>query len=66
MISSDKTIQYSIKQIDLSHFSEYQWHSKYAIGLGVQYRVEHTFDAHEENELRFQEQLVYTPETRGS
>ncbi|MBJ7882839.1 DUF2490 domain-containing protein [Gelidibacter salicanalis] len=65
VIYSDKNMQYTVKQIDLSHFSEYQWHSKYAFGLGVQYRIEHAFDVDEESELRFQEQIVYTPERSG-
>ncbi|TXE05665.1 DUF2490 domain-containing protein [Gelidibacter salicanalis] len=55
-------VEYTMKQIDLSHLSEYQWHPEFTVGLGVQYRIEHTFDRHEENELRFQQKLIYTPE----
>lgn len=63
IIYRDHKVGYTIKQIDISHFSEYQWNAAYAVGLGVQYRLENTFDPDEENELRLQQQMVYTPET---
>lgn len=56
---------YNVKQIDMSHFSEYRWRPQYAIGLGLQYRLENAFEDDEENEFRIQEQVVYTPKTLG-
>lgn len=54
-------MDYHVKQIDLSHLSEFQVHPEYALGFGLQYRIEQTFDSDEENEFRFKEQIVYTP-----
>lgn len=63
VIYRDHKLEYTVKQIDISHFSEYQWNASNTLGLGVQYRMESTFDTDEENELRLQQQVVYTPET---
>lgn len=61
-IYRDSKAEYRIKQLDISHFSEYQLDPKYALGLGLQYRWKNVFDTDEENELRLQQQVVYTPE----
>jgi len=63
IIYIEDRLDYTVKQIDLSHLSEYRWHPELTVGLGVQYRIEKIFDRHEENELRFQQQLIYTPKT---
>ena len=52
---------YYVKQIDLSHRSDFQIHPDYTLGLGLQYRIEQAFDRDEENEFRLHEQVVYTP-----
>lgn len=62
VVYDNDQLDYTVKQIDLSHLSEYQWHPEWVVGLGFQYRIESAFDTQEENELRIQEQLVYTPE----
>lgn len=62
VIYKEGNLKYEVKQIDISHFSEYQWNLEYALGLGVQYRWENAFDSDEENELRLQQQMVYKPE----
>jgi hypothetical protein len=62
IIYRDNGAQYSVKQIDISHFSEYQIEATYALGLGLKYRWENLFDSEEENELRLQQQVVYKPE----
>jgi len=61
LIYRQRELEYQAKQIDLSHFSEFQWKPQWAVGLGLKYRFENTFDDTEENEFRLQEQLVYTP-----
>lgn len=61
VIYREGEMDYQVKQIDLSHESEFQVHPEYALGFGLQYRIEHAFDRDEENEFRLQEQFVYTP-----
>lgn len=55
-------MDYHVKQIDLSHMSEYQVNSQYAFGIGLQYRLEQAFDGDEENEFRLQEKFIYIPQ----
>src|SRR5690606_21217534 len=61
IIYREGEMNYQVKQIDLSHRSEFQVHLEYALGFGLQYRIEQAFDRDEENEFRLQEQFVYTP-----
>ncbi len=62
VIYRNNETEYNVRQIDISHLSEYQWDAKYALGLGLQYRWENAFQTDEENELRLQQQVVYTSE----
>ena len=55
----DSHLGYGVKQIDVSHFSEFKLKENQAIGLGIQYRFENTFDGNEENELRFMQQFEW-------
>lgn len=49
-------LRYSVKQIDVSHFSEFTIKENQFIGLGIQYRFEESFNKTEENELRFMQE----------
>lgn len=58
-------LAYNVEELDIAVLTEYQWHPKFSFGLGLKFRLENVFDESEEDELRFQEQLVYTPEIFG-
>lgn len=60
VIQEDQSITYKVQHVAISHLSEYQWATTYAVGFGIKYRFRNTFDAKKENELRLQEQFVYT------
>ncbi|WP_432411729.1 DUF2490 domain-containing protein [Rasiella sp. SM2506] len=47
---------YTVKQIDISHFSEFAIKENQSVAIGIQYRFEETFNKTEENELRFMQQ----------
>lgn len=49
---NDEAFIFEVKQIGLSHFSEYELLENKTIGLGIKYRFEKLFDISEENELR--------------
>ncbi|WP_419212073.1 DUF2490 domain-containing protein [Maribacter sp. X9] len=55
----DSYLGYEAKQLDVSHFSEFKLAETKAIGLGIQYRFENTFDGSEENELRIMQQFEW-------
>lgn len=59
ILYEDSHLGYAVKQIDVSHFSEFKLKENQAIGLGIQYRFENTFDGSEENELRFMQQFEW-------
>lgn len=61
IIYNNDTAMYEVKHIDFSHISNLHWTSEYAAGLGLKYRWENSFRPNKENELRLQEQVVYTP-----
>jgi hypothetical protein len=49
---NDEAFIFEVKQIGLSHFSEYELLENKTIGIGIKYRFEKLFDNSEENELR--------------
>lgn len=55
-IYRNHTFDYTVKQIDISHFSEFAIKENQSIGLGIQYRFEKTFNKVEEDEVRFMQQ----------
>ncbi|TDU40070.1 uncharacterized protein DUF2490 [Gelidibacter sediminis] len=61
---NDKLV-FKMKQIDISHLSEFQWNAQYAIGFGLQFRSEHTFDTTKKNEFRLQQELAYSPSSKN-
>ncbi len=50
---------WEVKQLDLSHFSDFSLNEKNRIALGIQYRFEKIFEKEAENELRFTEEYTY-------
>ncbi|WP_203296265.1 DUF2490 domain-containing protein [Luteirhabdus pelagi] len=56
-----QTLNYIVKQIDVSHFSNFSFGNN-AIGLGIQYRFEESFDSTEENELRLMQEYEWKNE----
>ena len=61
IIYDNQSAIYEVKHIDFAHVSTIYWTSEYAMGLGLKYRLEHSFRPTKENEIRLQEQVVYTP-----
>jgi len=52
----NQNLGYTVKQIDVSHFSEFAIKESQTIGFGIQYRFEESFNKTEENELRFMQE----------
>lgn len=60
IIYESSQIQYMVKQIDLGHTSTYLINEQTALGIGIQYRFEDTFDDSEENELRLSQEVEWS------
>ena len=50
------TIEFTVRQIDIAHFSTLKIASNQSIGLGIQYRFRTLLDNSKDDELRFTQQ----------
>lgn len=48
------------KQLEIAHFSIYEYNPGRSFGLGIQYRFKQTFNKTEEDELRLMQQYTWT------
>ena len=60
----DTQTNFSVRQLDLSHFSTYKTGFNTSIGAGVQYRFREVFENDRSNELRFTQQFNSTKKQR--
>ena len=56
----NKSFMFSVKQIDLAHFSTFKLDDKNALAVGVQYRFRDNFADKNQNELRVTEEYTYS------
>ncbi|MFT6370659.1 MAG: hypothetical protein ACJAWH_001743 [Maribacter sp.] len=61
----DDQTQFTLRQLDVVHFSNLRIGADKSVGFGVQYRFRHLFERTKENELRFVQQYNVTKSTRG-
>mgnify|MGYP003115766920 CR=1 FL=1 len=55
----DEVFNFKVKQLGLSHSSQYLLSKNRMVGFGIKYRFENPFDADEENELRLMQELEW-------
>jgi hypothetical protein len=64
-ILRDSDTEFTIRQLDLAHFSNLKIRGNQSVGLGIQYRFRGLFDDTAENELRLIQQYNITKSNRG-
>ena len=64
-ILRDSDTEFTIRQLDLAHFSNLKIRSNQSVGIGIQYRFRGLFDDTAENELRLIQQYNITKSNRG-
>lgn len=64
-IYDDDDLGYTVKQIDISHFSEFRLKNNQSLAVGIQYRFENNFNTLEENELRMMQELQWDKVASG-
>lgn len=64
-ILRDSDTEFTIRQLDLAHFSNLKIRGNQSVGFGIQYRFRGLFDDSKENELRFVQQYNITKSNRG-
>ena len=60
----DAQTDFSTRQLDLAHFSDYKTSFNTSIGAGIQYRFREVFEKEEQNELRLIQQFNSTQKQR--
>lgn len=61
----DSETEFTIRQLDLVHFSNLKIRGNQSVGFGIQYRFKGVFDDTKENELRLVQQYNSTKSDRG-
>lgn len=61
----DSETEFTIRQLDLAHFSNLKIRGNQSVGFGIQYRFSGLFDSTRENELRLVQQYNITKSDRG-
>lgn len=64
-ILRDSDTEFTIRQLDLAHFSNLKIRGNQSVGIGIQYRFRGLFDDTAENELRLIQQYNITKSNRG-
>lgn len=64
-ILRESDAEFTIRHLDLAHFSDLKIQGNQSIGLGIQYRFRGLFDDTAENELRLIQQYNITKSDRG-
>lgn len=64
-ILRDSETEFTIRQLDLAHFSNLKIRDNQSVGFGIQYRFRGFFDRAQQNELRLVQQYNSTKSNRG-
>lgn len=59
VLLKDDELEYTVKHLQFTHFSNYKLGDTKSIGFGMQYRFQRDFDSSKENEFRLQQQFQF-------